>query len=642
MNILAAINQKSVKWLRINPYLILLFLLTIPAIAPLFAPGYFYDAHDGRHSVFYLSMFDASLRDGALWPRWAMHHIQGYGYPTFIIQAPLGFYFAELFVLLGAGYTLAAKWAWAVGFLLSGWGMYRLVVYWAEGLPERGANDFPQLKHHSPLSGRDASHIVHLAGITAGILYIYIPYHLVGIYVRAALNDTLLLAWFPWVFIAFDRLISQGIIQGWQRRFAIAALTLAGTLLTHTFALLSFAPFIVLFVLFKLFMNLKSFRAFMSQALLAGGAGIASLLLYACFLFPLLVEGPLLEQQVYVTDTYNFRNHFVYLGQFLNPVWGFGFSDDPTGVNDGMSFQIGVMAAFFVLVAGFGGLSSISRINRDFTKNSVSGTILYLLLATLLLVWMITPLSSTVWETFTPLAVIQFPWRLLSLAIFSISALTGLVIYRLSTWMIDNDTGAGGLVFLLLVIFASYSYIGANLQPVEDWREDGRAIFRFEQEHPDMIAYTQWVQEPFQTSPMTAEYAAETYTDQRGRTTELTRFAIADGDGEVLWQESRGSSMRGRLRVNGGDGTATVQIHVFYFPGWQVWVDGTRIEHRVSNPHGLVEVDVPADGNEHEVLIRMGTTPARRTGAIISWGMLVVLGLMVAWPVLRNFRSLRN
>ena len=74
--------------LRLDPYLLLLFVLTVPALAPLFAPGYIYDAHDGRHSVFYLIQFDASLRDGAWWPRWAMHHIQGYGYPTFLIQAP--------------------------------------------------------------------------------------------------------------------------------------------------------------------------------------------------------------------------------------------------------------------------------------------------------------------------------------------------------------------------------------------------------------------------------------------------------------------------------------------------------------------------------------------------------------------------
>lgn len=111
---------------RVDGYLILLLALSLPALAPLLAPGYFYDAHDGRHSVFYLIQFDASLRDGALWPRWAMHHIQGYGYPTFLIQAPLGFYLGEVFVLLGAGFTLAAKLSWTVGLLAGAWGMYAL------------------------------------------------------------------------------------------------------------------------------------------------------------------------------------------------------------------------------------------------------------------------------------------------------------------------------------------------------------------------------------------------------------------------------------------------------------------------------------------------------------------------------------
>ena len=185
--------------------------------------------------------FDASIRDGALFPRWAMHHIQGYGYPTFIIQAPLGFYLAEFFVLLGFGYTLAAKLAWATGFLISAWGMYRLTLYWLT-LYEQ-----PQ-----PARARDSSSPYRLAALIAGVMYVFVPYHLLDIYVRAALNDALLLAWFPWIFLAFDRLIDRGTQPGWQARLALAVLALAGVLLTHTFALLSFTPLLITFVLFRL------------------------------------------------------------------------------------------------------------------------------------------------------------------------------------------------------------------------------------------------------------------------------------------------------------------------------------------------------------------------------------------------------
>ena len=50
------------------PEMILLTALSLLALAPLMLPGYFFAAHDGRHSVFYLIQFDAGLRDGALTP----------------------------------------------------------------------------------------------------------------------------------------------------------------------------------------------------------------------------------------------------------------------------------------------------------------------------------------------------------------------------------------------------------------------------------------------------------------------------------------------------------------------------------------------------------------------------------------------
>ncbi|MCB9124798.1 MAG: hypothetical protein H6643_09840 [Caldilineaceae bacterium] len=67
---------------RLDPYLLLLLVLALPALTPLAAPGYMFDAHDGRHSVFYVQMFGASIAT-ALWPRWAMHHTQGLGYRLF-------------------------------------------------------------------------------------------------------------------------------------------------------------------------------------------------------------------------------------------------------------------------------------------------------------------------------------------------------------------------------------------------------------------------------------------------------------------------------------------------------------------------------------------------------------------------------
>ena len=599
--------------LRPSSELLLLFGLTLLALAPLFNSGYFFDAHDGRHSVFYLIMFDASLHDGALWPRWAMHHIQGYGYPTFIIQAPLGFYAAEFFVLLGAGYTLAVKLTWIIGTLISGWGMATLVRYWLQ----RSAGVIrPQHK---------------LAALIAGLLYVYIPYHLADIYVRAALNDTLLFAWFPWVLLTLDQLIDYSFAPGWRRRLVIAVLVLGGCLLTHTFALISFTPLVIIFVLFRLAVaqaQSEQRRSLIGRAGLAAVAGLLGLLLISTFLFPLLAEGPTLEQQVYVTNTYDYHNHFVQWGQFFSPFWGYGYSDDPTGANDGMGFQIGAIALLLSIIAAF---VTLRESEPAWMRRAYLG---FLAATSLILLFLMTPSANILWESFSFLAIIQFPWRLLALTAFTLSALVGLMVPLL----LDNLVGAndaqemaiydaGVTVLALVIMLASYPYVQASLTSVEPWREDGRAIFRFEQEHPDMIAYTQWVKEPFTTSPMTDDYASPDYVENYGADGDLTRLAIIQGSGEILSQYSRGSSAGGVVRV---DGPATIRIHLYYFPGWQVRVGGQLVDARVSDPHGLIEVDVPA--GEHQIDARMGSTPPRRAGTMTSWATLILLAGLWFWP----------
>ena len=160
---------------------VLALLLTIPALLPLAAPGYFFGAHDGRHTVFWLLEFDRAFSDGALWPIWVPDHVLGFGYPLWLVYAPLSFFVAEAFHLLGLGLTAAVKVAWAFWFILGAVGMFRLTRrWWGPG-----------------------------AALVASLAYTYAPYHLVDIYVRAALAEFAALAIAPWALL--------GLVNVWER-----------------------------------------------------------------------------------------------------------------------------------------------------------------------------------------------------------------------------------------------------------------------------------------------------------------------------------------------------------------------------------------------------------------------------------------
>jgi hypothetical protein len=98
------------------------------------------------------------------------------------------------------------------------------------------------------------------------------------------------------------------------------------------------------------------------------------------------------------------------------------------------------------------------------------------------------------------------------------------------------------------------------------------------------------------------------------------------GQGEVTAVYSRGSSFGGAVEMAT---PGTVQIRTYYFPGFRAEVDGQPVALRVSDPYGLMEVDV--DAGAHTIDVRMGTTPARTTGTVISW--ITALVLLSLWAV---------
>ena len=94
---------------RFDSYLLLVVLFSLFPMAPLLQPGYPWEAHDARHSVYFLFEFDRGIQEGILYPRWQPDFAFGYGYPFFNIYGPLSTSAGELFHLLGMDFTGAVK-----------------------------------------------------------------------------------------------------------------------------------------------------------------------------------------------------------------------------------------------------------------------------------------------------------------------------------------------------------------------------------------------------------------------------------------------------------------------------------------------------------------------------------------------------
>jgi len=352
---------------------ILVVAFSLFAWAPLLTPVYFLKAHDAAHSVFFLTEFHQGIQDGYLYPRWGPDHGLGYGYPTFIFYAPLAYYVAEVFHLLGAGPTAAVKITYALAFILSGLTMYAFVKrLWGPG-----------------------------AGLVSAVVYTYVPYRLVDIYVRCAFTEFCAFVFFPLILLLFLELVETS----QPRYLALAGLAYAGLILTHIVTAFLFTPLLMAYVLWLM---LRKAKSSLWQWLRLSGFSLAAALLAlglsAVFLLPIPIERNYIAQEQWTRATYSYDQHFIYPFQLLSAFWDYGYAVD--GSEDTMSLQLGLVAVTLTLVAP---ILILQR--RTSERRTQRGTVLFFLGLTLGIILVMLPLSLPLWRLLPAAALVQFPWE---------------------------------------------------------------------------------------------------------------------------------------------------------------------------------------------------------------------------------------
>lgn len=547
--------------------LAVVLLLSFWAIKPLFHE-YMYHIHDDDQVVRVAQMAKA-LSDGQFPVRWTPDLGYGYGDLIFNFYSPLPYYVGAVFNLAGVEILKATQIMFIIGILLSSITMYFFArEFWGE----RG-------------------------GIFSAMLYLYAPYHAVDIYVRGALAEIWGIGLLPLPFLAVYKVMRTPS----YRWFVIGSLSYAALLLSHNITAFVASPLLVLYSLYLLFAyKLQRKTIAYAFAILGGG-----LLLSAFFWLPALKEQHLIGTWAFTKGSTDYALHFVCPEQLWSSPWAFGTS--VPGCTDYMSLKIGKFHLLFAGVAGF--------LFLIFRKKNKQTTILPFFLGLLLLsIFMTLEWSKFLWDTITPLALVQFPWRYLIFITFAAGFVGGawfLLITNKKPWLQSTVL----VVCFILVVF------NARLLPlrweakyfVADFYLTAKGIDYLTQEN------IKW-----RVSSYTREYIPKTLVqplEQAG----IVRKKLVPSKTVTLSQIDI-QSTKHTFKTSSETG-GTVIDNTAYFPGWKVFID--RKEVTIKKPQGKIHINIPQ--GTHEVIVIFTNTPIRtlaNTLSLLALGSLIIGGVL--------------
>lgn len=599
-------------------FLALLTFLSVFALSPLFAPDYFWGAHDARHSVYFLFEFNRAISDGIWFPRWMPDFAFGYGYPFFNINSPLAYYVGELFVKLGLDFVSTTKLVFGLSMLASGWAMYGFVRHW---LNERAA-------------------------LIAALVYVYAPYHLLDVYVRGALAETLALAFLPlclWSFAsAVERPRSASVIG--------AALSYAGLIMAHSGLALLFS-LVLAFYLIALVVTTIHQRQPLDQ--LSGASlfplighlihvSIAPLLglalgisLSAIYLLPSLLEQVAVRTDQYTTGTaerlgyYDYHQHFTDFFQLFSPQWGFGLSQP--GPHDDISLQLGAAATVLALL-------SIFVVQRS---RAWRAPLIFFQAMTLALVFMMLPQSVVLWEKLPLVAWAQFPWRLLALTALTMAPLAGSVLHDERRTTNDESESVRPeldittLLLASLVLLSSFPYTTAEIIKPAEGPVSFAGLVRFQRSAGELTGSTAWVHTIPTWGPL-----ADVYLQNEAPTTQVDYASLPDG---VVVDSRSHSSIHEEIWVHAEQDGSRISFNRFYYPGWHAYLldseHGRPTQRLPIEPRGelgLMSIAVPR--GEYYLLLRFEDTPPRVIGTWLSVLSLSGVGVWAVWKARKRSR----
>jgi hypothetical protein len=605
---LAPLWRDGLFWLALG--------LTIFAVAPFAQPGYFWGANDARHHVYFLFEYDRLVQDGIWWPRWSPDFAFGYGYPFFNIYGPFSHFIAELFFHFGGlSHTGAVETVFCLSIVGSAAAMFVYVRSW----------------------------LGSAAALVAALVYVYIPYHLLNLYVRANLAESMAFIWLPLCLWAVRWLVLQ---PSW-RWVMVAAVSYAGLWLTSNLVVVLFSPLLGFYLVLLVFLfgspaqtpklilpHWLRLWLWVRKAIAPGLGLLAGLGLSAIFWLPMLMERRYVRVDQWFAGRYDYRNNFVYFFQLFSPRWDFGISQ--AGPDDAFGFQIGVAPLVLALI----GVIFLRQLSKR-----IRWEMGCFLLGALLSTFLALQPAAPMWElpgVGVMLQAAQFPWRWFAISSLCISLVAGLIAHPL---VLRRSQGLSLplLVLVSVILLSSYPYLHVQIREPAEGPVSLASMMRFQQSSDEMTGSTAWVKEIPTWSPIADYYISQ---EQAGKAVQPIDTKVDYGNQAwpidyetfVVSSVAHNSIMEEVFFANQRETEQRVVFQHFYYPGWKAYLlDGEHGQPLRELPilpeesGTLGRMTVPTPHGEGYILLRYEDTPPRTIGQAITWATLAVLLATGAW-----------
>jgi hypothetical protein len=570
-------NKPIRNWDLIEKILIVLSLGIYFLLLPPFFKNLTLAGHDVGSHLTYLRIFTDALSQGQFPVRWIEWVQGGQNQPLFNFYQPLLYYIAQIPHLFGADILNSLHQTILFLWLFSGF----LTFLFVRNLTKN-----------------------NLASVVSSALYVFAPYHILDVFVRTAYPEATALAFAPGLFFAIERYFTTG-----KRYYlGLLALFLAAVFTSHPPTLIMFSFPLVLYFIYLLFKDYKNglksklilIRGGFTLFGLAMGGGLA-----AFFAIPAFLQQNLINSSSLNAGYLDFHNHYACLLQLIWSSWGFGTSVQ--GCLDNISFQVGIIN-WLIFISAITILFTYFYLKKQI--NSTTQALFWIIIA-FFGMYMTLSFSQPFWEGVPYVSFLQFPWRFLSVVIFAIAVLGGIIF----TFITNKKQQLGLFVILIIAIPAlSFNYLKPAAYLAKDY---------FAQDSPDFYKGLANAQRNDTAELGYMPKYAEVLPDPQ--TVSTLEIKTLDTDAKIAVVKNTFVNKEYVLIV---PKKTRAVLYIHYFPGWKFSVNGKEVKANYVNIYGFPYINLPT--GQSQVKAWFTDTPIVMVANLISLLSFIILMIFVS------------